>query len=96
MKAMIPLRQENQKRVYLEAKRQVDEIFQRRCLDLDTVVMWILHRRFGFGKDRCKRFYEEYRPTAGTFTEMYGDAKYSIMREDLIRDGIDIERWERG
>lgn len=96
MKAMIPLRQENQRRIYLEAKKQVDDIFQRRCLDLDTVVMWILHRRFGFGKDRCRRFYDEYKPTTGKFSEMYGDAKYAVMREDLLRDGIDIETWVNG
>lgn len=96
MKAMMPMRDESKRRVKLEAMKQVREIFDRRCLDLDTVVMWILHRRFGFGKDRCRRFYDEYKPTTGTFSEMYGDAKYMKMREDLLRDGIDIKGWQDG
>lgn len=94
MKAMMPLRNESRARIKAEATRQVNEILLRKCTDLDTVVMWILHRRFGFGKDRCKRFFDEYKPITQKFSERYGDGKYFKMREDLLRDGIDIEKWE--
>ena len=95
MKAMMPLRQESRVRIKAEATKQVNEILLRRCIDLDTVVMWVLHRRFGFGRDRCKRFFDEYKPVTDNFSERYGSDKYAIMRNDLLRDGIDIERWER-
>ena len=94
MKAMIPLRQESRMRIKAEAAKQVNEILLRRCIDLDTVVMWVLHRRFGFGKERCKRFFDEYKPVTDNFSERYGADKYAVMRNDLMRDGIDIERWE--
>lgn len=94
MKAMMPLRDESRARIKVEATKQVNEIILRKCTDLDTVVMWILHRRFGFGKDRCKRFFDEYKPITRQFSERYGESKYMKMREDLLRDGIDIEKWE--
>ena len=93
MNVILPMKQENRARIKAEATREVNAIFERRCLDLDTIVMWILHRRFGFGKDRCRRFFDEYRPVSNGFWEQYGEARFDIMREDLLRDGIDIERW---
>ena len=95
MKAMLPVRQETKNRIKVEATKQVQEILLRRCIDLDTVVMWVLHRRFGFGAKRCKAFFDAYKPTTDGFTERYGSDKYYKMREDLVRDGIDIERWEK-
>ena len=95
MKAMIPLRSESRVRIKAEATKQVQEILLRRCIDLDTVVMWILHRKFGFGNERCKRFFDAYKPVTDSFSERYGSDKYTILRNDLMRDGIDIERWER-
>ena len=93
---MVPLRQENRKRIEAEAKKAVDEYLLKKCIDLDTVVMWILHRRFGFGAERCKRFYDQYRPTVDGFREQYDDAIYMKMREDLSRDGIEIKKWQEG
>lgn len=95
MKANLPLRHETKRQIKIEATKQVNEIILRRCIDIDTVVMWVLHRKFGFGKDRCKRFYDSYKPVTDGFTERYGEDKYAKMREDLLRDGIDIEGWER-
>lgn len=95
MKAMMPIQKESKARIKAEATKQVYDILLKRCTDIDTVVMWVLHRRFGFGKDRCRRFFDEYKPTTDGFRETYGDAKYIRMREDLLRDGIDIESWER-
>lgn len=94
MKAMLPLRPESRKRVEAEAKKAVDDYLIQRCLDLDTVVMWILHRRFGFGAERCKRFYDQYKPTVGEFRDRYDDGIYMKMREDLSRDGIELKKWQ--
>ena len=43
MKAMMPIRSETKSRIKAEATKQVQEILLRRCIDLDTVVMWVLH-----------------------------------------------------
>lgn len=92
MKAMLP---GTQGRIKLEVKKEVDSYFLKRCLDMDTIVLWILHDSFGFGRNRLRRYFEGYITKVKQAQEAYGDVAYDKMREALTRIGVDIEEWEK-
>ena len=53
MKAMLP---DDRQRIKVEVRKEADAYFERRCVDMDAMILWILHKQFGFGKDRLRRY----------------------------------------
>lgn len=80
-----------------EIRRQCVENTRKYEVELDSVVLYILHRHFGFGKKRLLRFYEamyrERREMQDFFMDDDGEciAEYA-MRAELKKDGIDVEK----
>lgn len=92
MKAMLP---GTVGRIKLEVIKEVDSYFERKCLDMDTVVLWILHSRFGFGPVRLRRFFDGYLKEVRELQDQYGDYAADRMREGLKRIGVDVGAWEK-
>lgn len=83
-------------RIKLEVKKEVDAFFNRKSMDYDTYVFWTLHKRFGFGPVRLRRFFDEYIAEIRKEQNTYRDLTAEKMREALKHNiGVDVEAWER-
>ena len=83
-----------------EINRQLIEKHSEFVDDVDYMVMRILHREFGFGFTRLKRFHEAFITDNDALVKHYEmpDAGAYIARKEMNAIGCDIEKWnsERG
>lgn len=70
-------------------------LLDQRSIDLDTIMLFVLHSVFGFGAERARRFYESYVESFKAFYSDYEEATYDRMREDLKKYGIEVEKWNK-
>lgn len=96
----VELSPKEQKALDEEIKRQEVEIHRQFTDDYDYMVMWILHRHFGFGLTRLKRFYDIFSDEYDAFEKHYemADAGMYIARKEMNAIGCNVEQWnkERG
>ena len=92
MKAMLP---DDRKRIKVEVRKEVEACFERKCIDMDAMILWNLHKQFGFGKDRLRRYFDGYVKEIRALQELYGEYAWQKMRDELLRIGVDIEAWEK-
>ena len=81
--------------IYAACEQEFNKLLDRRSLDLDTVVLFLLHSKFGFGKDRCRRFYEAYAKEYKEILSQYEEVTFERLRSDLLRYGIEVEKWNK-
>lgn len=78
-----------------EIVRQLAEIDRRHANDLDAMVLYTLHVRFGFGKKRLREFYEamhEEHQRMIKHYEMPDDFTWLCCHK-LKEIGVDVEAW---
>lgn len=67
--------------------------------DMDAAVLWVLHRKFGFGKKRLRRFFEEFAASHEELRQYYelddDDNGIWLCRKQLKEYGVDVEAWEK-
>lgn len=82
-----------------EARMQMLETHKKINADFDAMVLWVLHSRFGFGKKRLERFYEEFLREYEEMKEYYASNDDTIIfaaREKLKQIGVDVYQWNNG
>ena len=97
MKCRIPASSGSKKAIDEEIRRQMAEYDKKNELEIDALVLWILHEEFGFGPKRLKKFYERFAEKIDELGEYYS------MPEEMpwlctikLRDyGIDLEEWQK-
>lgn len=62
-------------------------------LDLDTCVMWTLHVKYGWGKQRLKKLYTDMFEENLRMRQFYDMEELYPERMKLKQKGIDIEAW---
>ena len=70
---------------------------ERFYYDEVTVILWVLHETFGFGKDRLRRFYHNYAKINNQLKEHYSmqDNDLHYLTEQLLAGiGVSIEEFE--
>lgn len=82
--------------VQSEIRKQFAEFDRKHEFELDAMVLWVLHERYGFGRKRLRQFYD-------IFTKEMDDLvkRYDMENEDrlwlctykLKQYGIDLEEW---
>lgn len=80
----------------IEIRKQLAEFDQKNAMELDALVLWILHNEFGFGEKRLKRFYDAFASEIFKLVDRYlmEDSKAIwLCTFDLERDGINIKAW---
>ncbi len=79
-----------------EVKRQLAEYDRKNTLEIDAMVLWVLHEKFGFGRKRLRRFFDEFSDTMDHLIEWYemdiSDQSW-LCTHKLKEIGIDVERW---
>lgn len=81
-----------------EINRQILEHDEAFSMDADATVLWTLHKCFGFGKKRLKRFWDycfrEHKRLRDYYELPSEDDGWLYKR--LLKDiGVDIEEWYR-
>jgi hypothetical protein len=78
-----------------EADRILDERLAKKCENVDVTMLYTLHTVFGFGAERCRRFYFEMIDNHFNMCNRWqcdgDDSHYWIMKQRLKDDGIDVE-----
>lgn len=97
----LPLKVANQihKAASKEVAHLMAEATERFYKNEVAVILWELHQTFGFGKDRLRRFYDNYDPAWKALRDHYEltDAEVEFVVVQQLRDiGVDLEEWERG
>lgn len=85
------------KAMEMEIKRQLAEFDRKHELEIDAVVLWLLHEEFGFGEKRLKKLYSRLKPAIDELIN-----RYQMDEEDgpwlcttkLKNYGIDLEEWK--
>ena len=87
-----------QKAINEEILRQCAEFDKKNANEIDALVLWLLHERFGFGKKRLRAFYDYFLTEMDALVEHYamGDEdKAWLCTYKLKQYGIDIEEWNK-
>lgn len=96
----VELNTKEQKALDAEINRQLIEKDTEHTDDVDYMVMHILHKHFGFGLGRLRKFYEIFDTEYKDLVKHYEmpDAGIYIARKEMNAIGCNIEKWnhERG
>lgn len=71
---------------------QIQE-FRQMIIDIDISVLWCLHIRYGWGKERLKRFYTALFDEHQRVRNCYDIKDLYPERMKLKEKGIDVEAW---
>lgn len=93
----VELTAKEQKAMDAEINRQLIEKHSEFTDDVDYMVMRILHKHFGFGLTRLKRFHEAFIADNDALVKHYEmtDVGAYIARRDMNAIGCNIEEWNR-
>ena len=63
--------------------------------DVDYMILYILHNRFGFGAKRMRQFYEAFLTENEKLIKHYemSDAGVYVARKEMNSVGVDFEKW---
>ena len=81
----------------LEIDRQIAEHERQHAIDLDILILYVLHTHLGFGKKRLRRFYDAFNVEHDKLI-----ARYEMPPEDnvwladvkLKEIGVDVAAWD--
>lgn len=86
------------KAMNLEIQRQLAEYDQKHLFEIDAMILWVLHERFGFGPKRLRQYYDSFRNCTNELVKRYemdsGDDVW-LCTQMLKRIGVDIEQWHK-
>ena len=82
--------------IKIEARKQCVEQLRQYELELDSVVLYVLHTEFGFGKGRLEKFYDMLFQKREAMKAEFGETDDATMGEYAMRwvlkeQGIDVE-----
>lgn len=82
----------------LEIQRQLAEYDRKHLVEIDAMILWVLHDLFGFGPKRLRKFYDGFRTCTNELIERYqmdaGDDIW-LCTQMLKRIGVDVEQWHK-
>ena len=85
------------KAMRMEIQRQIVESNRTHEIELDALVLWVLHEQFGFGSKRLKRFYDAFVSVFEELNERYltdtKDEGLRLCTYKLKEIGVDVEAW---
>lgn len=86
------------KAMNMEIQRQLAEYTEKHRMEIDAMILWVLHAQLGWGETRLRRFYDSFGKELDALVKRYelddSDDVWlcTIMLKKL---GIDIEQWDR-
>lgn len=91
-----PMSKAERKALDVEIRRELEEWDWKHSIEIDAMILWVLHEEFGFGPKRLKQFFDRF---SSSLTELKD--RYQMEEEDKIwlcthmlkRYGVDLEVW---
>lgn len=81
------------------AREAMDRLNQLNELEIDAMVLYILHEQYGFGEKRLKRFYDSFSLGIRELGDRYDMEKFDeriwLCQRKLKEIGIDISEWAK-
>ena len=80
----------------IEIKRQLAEYERNHAIELEAIILWVLHEQLGFGEKRLRRFHDGFAPEIDALLKRYemDDADETWLCMKKLKDvGIDITKW---
>ena len=80
----------------MEIQRQLAEYDRKNAIEIDALVLWVLHEQFGFGPKRLRQFYEAFAPAINELVERYeleNSDEIWLCTRNIKKIGIDVEEW---
>ena len=65
-------------------------------MEIDAMVLWVLHTKFGWGHKRLREFYDSFGPAFEELLkryEMKGEEGIWLCTKQLKDYGVDLEEW---
>lgn len=87
-----------QKAIDAEVLRQCAEFDRKNLDEIDALILWVLHERFGFGQKRLRAFYDFFNTEIDALVKRYemGDEDRAwLCTYQLKQYGIDISEWNK-
>ena len=98
MKARVPLPPVARKAMNMEIQRQLAEYDKKHILEIDSMILWLLHQLDGFGPKRLRKFYDALAPATEELVKRYemdDSDKVWLCTRMLKNYGININEWEK-
>lgn len=83
-----------------QIKEQAKSIFaeydRKQANEFDAVILWVLHKDFGFGAVRLKRFYDQFSSGIDDLLKRYELSDIDLCwlcTRLLLDEGIDVAQW---
>ena len=84
------------KAMEMEIRRELAEYDRRHTAEMDALILWVLHEKFGFGIQRLRRFYNCFTKEIENLLDRYelkDDDQVWLCTHKLKEYGIDLEKW---
>lgn len=81
-----------------EIRRQLADYDMKNAVEIDAMVLWILHDKFGFGIKRLKRFFDCFSDEMSELAKRYelDESESSwLCTYKLEQLGVDLNAWEK-
>ena len=93
----VELTAKEQKFLDEKIRQQILEEHKEFADDFDYMILWVLHKHFGFGLKRLRKVYELFRQENEALTKHYEstDAGVFIARKEMNAIGCNVEEWNR-
>jgi hypothetical protein len=79
-----------------EIRKTMAEYVSKNAMEIDAMILWILHEELGFGPKRLRRFHDIFVPSINDLVKRYdmenSDIPWLCTRK-LKEYGIDIKEW---
>lgn len=85
-----------QKALDIEIRKRMAEFNRNNINELDAVILWTLHDKFGFGRRRLRRFYDAFFVSLHELCERYEmkeNEQIWLCTQKLKDYGVDIQEW---
>ena len=87
------------KTMMVEIRNELAEWDKNNKMEIDAMVLWVLHDKFGFGEKRLRSFYDSFKPLLQDLIDRYhlGSEDITWLCTYKLKDelGIDLEEWSK-
>ena len=85
-----------EKAMNMEIERQLAEYTRKHEVELNAMILYVLHEQLGFGEQRLRKFFDRFSVEIDALVKYYEmddeDAEWLCTRK-LLDMGIDVAKW---
>lgn len=84
------------KAMNMEIERQLAEYTRKHEVELNAMILYVLHEQLGFGEQRLRRFFDRFSVEISALVKYYemGDEDVEwLCTRKLLDMGIDVAKW---